>query len=255
MADAGAAGFVVIGDFGSGSAAEYEVAAAIETLVGERPIEGFITTGDNFYNDDIETIWLEPYGWLEGAEIPVFAAWGNNDIVSETRRQLVEEYLSPPGRWYTTELGPGTLVVLDSNEVDNHEQQAWLGETLEDAGSPIVVAFHHPAFSCGPYGNTPSIIENWVPLFEQHDVALVLAGHEHHYQRLGRNGLTYVVTGGGGREIRPAWFCPSNTPTPEASDNVHHHFLILEVGADRIVGTATASDGSVLDSFVVEAAP
>jgi hypothetical protein len=39
-----------------------------------------------------------------------------------------------------------------------------------------------------------------VPLFERHDVDLVLAGHDPNYQRFApRHGVTYVVDGGGGR--------------------------------------------------------
>jgi hypothetical protein len=61
--DVAASSFVVIGDFGSGSEAELEVAATIESLVSGQPIEGLVTMGDNFYSDDIEAIWVTPYGW------------------------------------------------------------------------------------------------------------------------------------------------------------------------------------------------
>jgi hypothetical protein len=40
-------------------------------------------------------------------------------------------------------------------------------------------------------------------VLEKHHVPLVLAGHDHDYERFyPQNGTTYVVTGGGGRGVR-----------------------------------------------------
>lgn len=38
----------------------------------------------------------------------------------------------------------------------------------------------------------------YVPLFEQYGVDLVIGGHSHIYQRGSRNGVHYLVVGGGG---------------------------------------------------------
>jgi len=46
----------VIGDFGTGSSDEYQVAALIEAMAEDDPIAAVVTTGDNFYNDDVERI-------------------------------------------------------------------------------------------------------------------------------------------------------------------------------------------------------
>jgi predicted phosphodiesterase len=243
--------FVVIGDFGGGSEAEYEVAAAIESLASEEPIDGLITTGDNFYTDDIERIWTIPYGWLGKTGIPIYAAWGNHDLVSARRQALVQQHLRPPGRWYARQLHPGTLLVLDSNDLGNAEQTTWLSQALQDAASPVIVVSHHPAFSCGLHGNTAAIVEQWVPLIEDHDVPLVLSGHDHDYQRFEEDGVTYVVTGGGGQAIRPSGSCSSSTPARIESDNEHHHFLVLEVSPEEVRVTALTPEGSILDSFAI----
>jgi 3',5'-cyclic AMP phosphodiesterase CpdA len=241
----------VIGDFGGGSESEYQVAAAIEALSERQPIDGLITTGDNFYSDDVERVWSVPYGWLAEERIPVFATWGNHDLQSPARQRLVEEYLKPPGRWYSTDLGQGTLLVLDSNDVNDAEQLEWLSRALVDAVPPIVVAFHHPAFSCGLHGSSPSVVESWVPFFEEHEVSLVLNGHDHDYQRFENNGVTYVVTGGGGQPIRPSGSCAESMPPRIVADNEHNHFLLLEVDTNGIVGLATTAAGTIIDSFAV----
>jgi len=39
---------------------------------------------------------------------------------------------------------------------------------------------------------------DWVPLFQQYHVDVVLSGHSHCYNRGATNGVTYLVVGGGG---------------------------------------------------------
>jgi hypothetical protein len=41
----------------------------------------------------------------------------------------------------------------------------------------------------------------WVPLFEDYHVDLVVSGHTHAYLRGRRNGVTYTIVGGGGGNL------------------------------------------------------
>ena len=45
---------------------------------------------------------------------------------------------------------------------------------------------HHPAYSCGGYLGDARVRNRLVPVFEQREVDLVLAGHDHNYQRFAR---------------------------------------------------------------------
>jgi hypothetical protein len=45
------------------------------------------------------------------------------------------------------------------------------------------------------------VAENWVPKFEQSNVALVVRGHAHLYERLFKNGVHYLVAGAGSQTI------------------------------------------------------
>ena len=58
-----------------------------------------------------------------------------------------------------------------------------------------------------PYGRLGSELDArraFSPIFEKHDVDLVIAGHDHHYERTKRqNGVEYIVTGGGGAATYP----------------------------------------------------
>jgi Icc-related predicted phosphoesterase len=246
------ANIVVIGDFGSATTSEYQVADSIIELAEVLPLTAFVTTGDNFYSDDIKDIWLAPYGWLEGTDIEILASWGNHDIETETRQRLVTEYLRAPGRAYSVSFGSVLLIVLDSNQVGNESQTRWLEAELEASSGLSIVVFHHPAFSCGYHGTTEAVVESWVPLFEEHRVDLVLNGHDHDYQRFERAGVTYVVTGGGGRALRPLRQCPTGTPEPLASTDQHHHFVVLNLSEDGISGRTLSADGTEIDAFVID---
>ena len=128
---------------------------------------------------------------------------------------------------------------------------AWLEETLAASDGLVIVAFHHPPFACGFHGSTGSVIETWVPLFEQYGVDLVLNGHEHSYERFGIAGVTYIVTGGAGQGLRPFKTCPAGTPGSIQRDAEHHHYVLLEIGAEGIEATAIAVGGTIIDRTVI----
>ena len=242
---------MVIGDFGDGSPGELALADAIERFATGRTIDAIVTTGDNFYIDDADRVWHEPYGWVDTTGIRVLAAWGNHDVETEARRGAVQQALDPPGRWYAEDLGPVSLIVLDSNVPAHPEQLAWLDEALAASAGPIIVAFHHPAFSCGSHGSTPSVIEHWVPRLTAAGVDLVLNGHDHDYERFQADGVTYIVTGGGGRKLRSFGACPRGTPAPLAGNDTDHHFVHLTISATAIVIQAITADGAIIDSVEV----
>jgi hypothetical protein len=141
------------------------------------------------------------------------------------------------------------MVVLDANEPYNDRQSNWLERKLskEDQVWKIVV-LHTSVFSCGTHGGDARIQQAWVPLFERYDVDLVLAGHNHVYERFRkRNGVTYIVTGGAGSALYPFKPCAEGTPERARKNNTTRHFLSVTVRADRIKIRAIGYDGRILD--------
>ncbi|MDP8959979.1 MAG: metallophosphoesterase [Actinomycetota bacterium] len=219
----------------------------------EHHVRAIITTGDNFYTDDVEAVWDRPFGWVEKDRIPVWPSWGNHDLETAERRRLVEEELSPPGRWYARDLGQATVMILDGNQPSDAGQLGWLENMLASrVQRPVIVVAHQPPLSCSEHGSTPVLQELWVPLLERFAAELVLSGHDHNYQRFRQSGITYVVTGGGGAGLYAMEACPRGTPPPLAADDAHHHFLVLSVTEDLIQVEARAADGQVLDRFSVD---
>lgn len=111
------------------------------------------------------------------------------------------------------------------------------------------MVFHIPPFTSGyhPDDGIP-IRQAWIPLFEEANVALVLSGHDHNYERLELNGITYIVSGGGSNILY------DKRDTREESEffTAKSHFVILELFPDRIGMTAYGLGGEVLDSYTLQ---
>ena len=82
------------------------------------------------------------------------------------------------------------------------------------------------------------------PLLEKYGVQLVLSGHDHYYQRNQVNGITYIVTGGGGAPLHPVGRGPSTLFAEET-----YHFLRVAVRRDVFAVTGVRLDGSEFDPF------
>jgi hypothetical protein len=111
------------------------------------------------------------------------------------------------GRWYSFRVGTAVFVCLDSNLPGGRPPDArpmveqsyrargyrseiqtrWLEGVLAQArGEPgvdwLIAALHHPA-CCSVPGSDLGIRQEWLPLFDEFEVDLVIAGHAGGYER------------------------------------------------------------------------
>ncbi|GAA2023212.1 metallophosphoesterase [Catenulispora yoronensis] len=100
---------------------------------------------------------------------------------------------------YSFVYGNVAVISLDPNDVSYEipanynitggKQTQWLEQQLSDFRRRsdvdfIVVFFHHCAFSTtNQHASEGGVRDQWVPLFEQHKVDLVINGHNHVYER------------------------------------------------------------------------
>ena len=113
-------------------------------------------------------------------------------------------------------------------------------------GAWTIAAMHHPAYSAGHHGSEPAVRQAWGPLFADAGVRLVLAGHDHDYQRsIPQDGVTYVVSGAGAKTRRVG----QQDFTAVSSATLH--YLDLLVYDDHLIGRAIDQDGNLLDSFTL----
>lgn len=224
------------------------VAGAMARYAERNAVEAILTTGDNFYSNDAEFL-LEPVEWAFQTDIPFWITWGNHDVETPARIDVVEEAFSAPPRWTVHDWGEVDVVILDSNQIGAAEQLEFLTAELGRSERSTIVVFHHPPLSCSFHGDTQAALRAWVPEFDD-DVVLVLSGHDHNYQRFESDGITYVVSGGGGRPLYDLSPCPGGHPERLAGEAIHH-FLVLNQADDRLAVEVVNVTGGTIDEFVV----
>jgi 3',5'-cyclic AMP phosphodiesterase CpdA len=245
-------GLVAFGDFGGGPA-QPAVAGAMERWAAAHRVDALVTTGDNVYERGEPELFArqldQPYRKLR-ANRPMWATLGNHDVAGGHGAEQLR-HLGLPDLPYARSLPGLQLLFLDANHVDE-AQAAWLDARLSEPGPSLrAVVFHHPAWSCSRHDTTREVIRQWVPVIEDHRVALVLNGHDHNYQRfVSPAGTTYVVTGGGGKQLYPLDACATGSPE-RAAGLVRHHFTAVEVRNGSLAVTAVGADDRVLDRTVI----
>ena len=150
-------------------------------------------------------------------------------------------------RWYSYDWGDIHFVVLDT-EKTGPAQAAWLEADLNANMLPWTIVYGHkpPRSSAGRYDLPWQ--EYFEPVLAAHHVALVLNGHEHHYERFEpREGVTYVVTGGGGRGVRELGASAPGSAFAEAVI----HFVVVTVEGDTLTLHAIDATGREFDSTVI----
>lgn len=250
---AAATGILAMGDFGVGGEAERSLGAAMQEFENRRPAQLLVTLGDNDYTGIpglFADNWQESFGWLEPAGVRVTGTLGNHDVkVDEGRYEF--SLLGMPGRYYSRRAGDVEVFLLDSNAIDGG-QTSWLRRRLAASTARWkIVAFHHPAYTCGEYRSTTEVVRSWVPLFERYAVRLVLSGHDHNYQRfLPRRGVTYVVHGGGQTNLYGIDACPAGYPRRVVARE-ERGFLYLLAAKRALRGFALDAEGRVVDRFTI----
>ena len=238
----------VAGDVGTGGAEEYRTASAMDALEQSTPFDALLLLGDNVYDngspDAVGERVLQPFASVLDGRTQLLGVLGNHDI-RDGNGPAQAAALGMPALWYSTVVGNVLVVALDSNQANNPEQLSWLMTTLAgDRPTWTVVIMHHSAYSAGRHGSDEAVQDNFVPLFEQHGIDLVLSGHDHDYQRSKPiNGVTYVVTGAAAK-LRPA----GRADFTEVSWSTFS-FVDLVAYDDRLVGQAIDHDGRAIDIF------
>lgn len=240
------------GDTGTGAGSPID--ATVSAMVEQdrlRSYDAAVLLGDLIYPEgDADAVASRVTGVFapitrRGAELlPVL---GNHDYESDEQSQILSK-LGRGRSWYAQDVGIARVIVLDTERVDDPDQTAWLGDTLAAATTAdwTIVAMHRPAYSAGKHGSDEEIQRAWVPLFEKHHVPLVLAGHDHDYQRSRPiNGVTYVVTGGAAK-LRPAG---SEEFTAVSTSTLHYSDLLLE--RDRLTLRAIDQNGLQFDALTL----
>ena len=240
-----------VGDEGTSRPEVHQTARAMVEASSSCPYDSLVLLGDNVYPHGdpahLQTAVFDPFGPLLDAGARLLPVLGNHDVEGG-HGDAQAQRLGMPGRWYSTRLGDDVLFLgLDSNQADNPAQLDWLAEALgRDRSGWKIAALHHPPYSAGHHRSDLGVRDSFCPLFERFGVQLVLAGHEHDYQRSKPvTGTTYVVSGGAAR-VRPT----AKAPFTEVAFSTRH-FTDLHVYDDRLLLRAVDQQGRVFDQATV----
>ena len=265
--------FIYVGD------AQNEVfsmwSRAIREAYSEAPRARFIIHAGDLVNRahrDLEWHeWFEAGGWIH-SRVPSIPVPGNHEydpfpgtdkdtLAIQWQPQFALPRHANPlldETTYTLDFQGVRLIGLNSSRAID-EQAAWLDSVLvNNPHTWTVITFHHPIFSAAQGRDNARLRERWKPIFDKHNVDLVLQGHDHAYGR-GHNvpsgtqaydneaGTVYVVSVSGPKMYR----IPEDaTWRDRAGENVQL-FQVIDVSPDLLTYKAMTVTGELYDSFQI----
>jgi len=244
--------FAVMGDTGTGSSKQKEVATKMIQYHAAFPFEFVLMLGDNMYGgesaQDYEVKFSGPYKQLLDNQVKFYAALGNHD------QKLQKNYVNfnmNGKEYYRIKKGNVAFYALNSNYMDKKQVQ-WLNDELAKDTSEWKVAFmHHPPYSSGgKHGSDAQLREVIEPIFVKYGVNVVLTGHDHFYERTKpQKGIYYFVSGAAGK-LRSGDLKDGSPLTAKGFDR-DLSFMLIEVDDKQMHFQAISRTGETVDSGVI----
>lgn len=229
--------FIVIGDTGSGTRPQYDVAAAIQIYCSKKDCKSTFIAGDVIYDRGITSItdnqlqskFEKPY---ENLYMPFYIVFGNHDYLG--CKDCYIEYSTKSTKWtmpayyYIQNFNNITFFIIDTENF-NQTQQNWLSKVLTESKSKWKIVIGHRPLATNEYAY---INELWNGKKELKELIcsqadFYIAGHAHILENVGvLPGCTVkqLITGGGGAYLRK---------TIDDPKSIFHHedygFLALDV--------------------------
>lgn len=239
------------------SRSNHEIHAKMEELIIARRPQAVFHTGDMVESGRSKNDWEKFKEITKGLRqsASFYAVLGNHEEGGE--KTFVDLFLYPGnGRWYRADLHGVRFLILDyiSPLQKGSEQFKWLEAQLNSpmgANRFTAIVVHKPLISSGKHWD-----EGWKAakdlerLLLKHKVALYLAGHDHNYERLEKDGIVYIVAGGGGAVLRSLG---SKSKYSKLFSEINN-YVLLSVCGGTLKGEAFDINDKSLDSFEIPAA-
>jgi hypothetical protein len=248
----------------------------VDAQVSARPDAYVFTVGDNAYPkgrlSDFDRCYDPAWGSVGGAFLArTYPSLGNHEYSDATISSAAGYFDYFAGKaamtgnrgdgYYAYDVGPNwRAIVLNSNQRTSSDlspgcrntdssglaQMTFLKAELANAASKNVIAYwHHARFSDGPHGSTKACAKKFFDLLYKNKADIVLAGHNHIYERLTdidalgnpvADGIDEFVVGQGGYSHDTFAVDAGKTPAPpgsvDARDNTRSGVLKLTLHAD-----------------------
>ncbi len=220
--------------------------ALVAEIAAERP-DALFLTGDVPWHGgderDYRVYRQETAAW-RAERLRVFPVLGNHEFQQCEQLGCLERWWQAfpdlrGRRWYAVTLGAQLqFIALDSNAslLPGSEQAQWLQRRLDAPADGIlfvVILLHHPPMTDAPAG----VRANEAAMAAQLTAAarhssrhfIVCAAHVHNYERFERDGVTYLVSGGGGAKPLPVTRSAADRYQGDQFPNFHYlRFELLD---------------------------
>jgi predicted MPP superfamily phosphohydrolase len=244
--------FAIIGDSGTGSKEQYEIARQLEAHRQVVKFDVVIMLGDNIYGghspDDFKKKFEIPYKPLLDAGVKFFASLGNHDDPNIER--LYKPFNMNGERFYTFKRGETQFYALDSTYMDAR-QLTWLEQNLRSSNARWKICyFHHPLYNDGKmHGPDLDLRNQLTPLLKSYGVNVVFSGHEHAYERLKpQDGIYYFIQGDSGKLEHHDFHRSASMQTSFDRDRT---FMLVEIQGDDLHFQTVSRVGETVDSGVL----
>lgn len=180
--------------------------------------------------------------------------------------------LPKPEFYYTFHYNNAQFFVIDTNKSPQpgDEQYLWLEQELAASSATWKICYHHhPCYTSDSddYGNTFKTgvskltdpkAAHLIPLYEKHNVDIVMNGHIHLYERThpirqGRvdseRGIVHITSGGGGGRLED--FQPTSSFFKNQG-KVEYHYCYFTVYRQQLECHVFTHEGRLIDRFSID---
>lgn len=248
----GSVKFLAIGDTGTGTAQQKELAGVMLEYRKVFPYEFIIMVGDNMYGgekaEDFKAKFEEPYRALLDQGVKFYASLGNHD---ESNQRLYDLFNMNGEEFYRFSQNGAAFYALNSNYMDKRQIDWMESEFAKDTSKWKIAFFHHPPYSSGgAHGSSTGLRDIVEPLFIKHGVDVVFTGHEHFYERIKpQKGIHYFITGAGGK-LRGG-DVKDNSPLTAKSFDTDLSFMLVEIVKDQMHFQVISRAGQTVDQGII----
>lgn len=163
---------------------------------------------------------------LRRISVPLVVSPGNHDVFLGTQYNAEPFHRLFGADNGAFEIGPVRFVVLNNAwGFVGDPQFEWLENVLSGSKPFTLVFCHKPVFELrdGPFYamETREHADRLHELFRSHGVTAVISGHIHSLLHEQRDGVTYIISGGGGSKLTSA--------------DDHYHYLSVDVQTDGLM--------------------
>jgi acid phosphatase type 7 len=238
------------------TAANPDARKALVAKIAELHPDALILTGDVPWRGtvaaDYDEYQLETAAW-RAEKLRVYPALGNHEFAGKGADDALKDWWGvfpelKDRRWYSVALGSRVyLICVDSNSdlTPGSAQRTWLEDQVAHVPAKVefvFVALHHPPVADlqtkyhvdhNPRPNEISLrdyLSKVAPA--SHAQFIVVSGHIHNYERAAVDGVTYLVSGGGGAHPYEVDRTPQDQY--QTTDFPNFHYILFQLDGRKI---------------------